>query len=120
MRLHITIEALAEIQAPGIAMWLTNEDGVRLFSAGAREDGESISDLQAGERVEFSIETENRLSAGRYYIGCTVVRGSAGLEVLYFTERGADIVSYGAELHGLIGVDYVASLKRSRAGEPVG
>jgi ABC-type polysaccharide/polyol phosphate transport system ATPase subunit len=119
MHLHVALEALAPIRAPGIAMWVTNEDGVRIFSAGAREDGEAISDLEPGERIEFSIGAENRLSSGRYYIGCAVVRGSAGLEVLLFQDRAADFVSYGAELQGLIAIDYVPHVARTPASEVV-
>jgi ABC-type polysaccharide/polyol phosphate transport system ATPase subunit len=118
-RLHVAIEALAPIQEPGIAMWVTNEDRVRVFSAGARENGEALGDLEAGERIDFSIEAENPLSAGRYYVGCSVARGSAGLDVLLYQERGADIVSYGADFVGLIGLDHVVSVTRSRSGEPV-
>ncbi|HEY2768941.1 MAG TPA: ABC transporter ATP-binding protein [Solirubrobacteraceae bacterium] len=119
MRLHVVLEALGPIREPGIALWVTNEDRVRVFSAGAREDGGSLSDLEAGERVEFSVETENRLSSGRYHVGCTLVRGSAGLEVLLYTDRAADFVSYGMELHGLVGVDYVTNLERGPSKDPV-
>src|ERR1700733_3268314 len=87
MRLHVSLETLTPIRAPGIAMWMSNEDGVRIFSAGAREDGGQLSDLEPFERVEFVVEADNRLSAGRYYLGCAVVRGSAGLEILLSNER---------------------------------
>ena len=119
MSLHVVIEALSEIHQPALAMWLTNEDGVRVFAAGARENGEALSDLEAGERIEFSIEVENPLSAGRYYLGCSVTRGSAGLETLLFQERAANVVSYGAELYGLIGIDHTSSVRRSREPEAV-
>ena len=36
---------------PGVAMWVTNEDGVRVFSVGARENGEALGDLEPGERI---------------------------------------------------------------------
>ncbi len=120
MRIHVALEALEPIREPGLTVWLSNEDSVRVFSAGAREEGAALADLEKGERVEFSIEAENRLSAGRYYVGCSLVRGSAGLEILLFHERVADVVSFGAELHGLVGIDYVASVSRTRAGQPVG
>jgi hypothetical protein len=100
-------------------MWVTNEDGVRVFTVGARENGEPVGTLGAGERAEFSVELDNRLSAGRYYLGCGVTRGSAGLEILLFQDRAADIVSYGAELHGLVGVDHAGSFTRLGAREPV-
>ena len=107
--------------SPGSPMWVTNEDGVRVFSVGARENGEALGDLAAGERIQFVVEADNRLSAGRYYVGCTLVQGSAGLDVLFHNERVADLVSYGAELHGLVGIDYegyVTRNRRSRSSEP--
>jgi hypothetical protein len=116
----VTVEALAPVKTPGIAMWLSTEDGVRVFSAGAREDGGMLADFERGERIEFSIELENRLSAARYFLGCTVVRWTAGLEALLFQDRAADIVSYGVKLDSLIGVDHTVSVTRMRAGEPVG
>ncbi len=119
LRLHVAIEALAPIHEPGIAMWVTNEDRVRVFSAGARENGDALGDLERGERIDFSIEGENPLSAGRYFVGCSVARGSAGLDVLLYQDRAADIVSYGADFVGLIGLDHVVSITRTRAGAPV-
>jgi ABC-type polysaccharide/polyol phosphate transport system ATPase subunit len=119
MRLHGVIEALVPIHEPGITLWVTNEDGVRVFTVGARENGEALSDLESGERAEYSVELDNLLSAGRYYLGCGLTRGTAGLEILLFQERAADIVSYGAELHGLVGVEHTASFTRTRAREPV-
>jgi hypothetical protein len=120
MQLHVAVEALRPIRRPGISIWVSNQDHVRVFAAGALEDGGALADLEPGERAEFSVELENRLSAGRYYLGCTVARGSAGLELLIHQERAADFISYGAELSGIVGVDYVASLTRDRAAEAVG
>ena len=117
MGLHIVVEALEVIREPGVTMWLTNEEGVRVFSAGARENGEALSDLEPGERVEFAIQTHNPLSAGRYYLGCGVTRGSAGLEILLYQNRAADVVSYGADLHGLVGIDYIPTLNRTGTRE---
>jgi ABC-2 type transport system ATP-binding protein len=119
MRLHMALEARAPIRGPGITMWVANEDRVRVFTVGARENGEALADFDPGERAEFSVELDNRLSAGRYYIGCGVTRGSAGLEILLFKDRAADIVSYGAELHGLVGVEHTSSFTRTSTAEPV-
>jgi ABC-2 type transport system ATP-binding protein len=119
MRLHVSIEALSSIKQPGIVMWVTNEDRVRVFSAGARENGEGLGDLERGERIIFSLDAENPLSAGRYFVGCSVTRGSAGLDVLLYQDRAADIVSYGADFVGLIGLDHIASVTRTQAGQPV-
>jgi hypothetical protein len=119
LHLHVVIEALSSIEQPGVVMWVTNEDRVRVFSAGARENGEALGDLESGERIEFSIEAVNPLSAGRYFVGCSVTRGSAGLDVLLYQDGVAEIVSYGADFSALIGIDHVVSVTRTRAGEPV-
>jgi hypothetical protein len=100
-------------------MWLATEDGTRVFSVGAREDGGALGDLAAGERLEFTVETDNVLSAGRYHIGCTVVRGSAGLEILMHRDRAADVVTYGGDAVGLIGIPYRGSVTRHGAAQAV-
>jgi ABC-2 type transport system ATP-binding protein len=113
MGLHVTLEAVDGVRNPGVSMWLSSEDDVRVFSAGARENKEALGDLEPGERLHFSIEAENPLSAGRYHLGCAVTQGTAGLEILLFQNRAADIVSYGADLHGLVGIDYEGQVTRS-------
>jgi ABC-2 type transport system ATP-binding protein len=117
MELHVALEAVEAVRHPGLTIWLSNEDNVRVFSVGARENGEALADLEPGERVEFSVETDNRLSAGRYFLGCSLSQGTAGLEVLLFQNRAADVVSFGANLHGLVGVDYRAEVRRERHRE---
>jgi ABC-2 type transport system ATP-binding protein len=119
MGLHVRLEVTEHVREPGVAMWLTNEDGVRVFAAGARENGESLADLEPGERLEFSLELVNPLSAGRYRIGCSVTRGSAGLEALLFNERCSDLVSYGANLHGLVGLDHEATVTRTHVAQTI-
>jgi ABC-type polysaccharide/polyol phosphate transport system ATPase subunit len=113
MQLHVVIEALERIENPAITIWLTNEDNVRVFSAGARENGESLGEIGVGEQLHYSITTDNPLSAGRYYLGCGVTRGTAGLEILLFQNRAADVVSFGAQLHGLVGIDYGQEVVRT-------
>jgi ABC-2 type transport system ATP-binding protein len=112
--LHMEIEALEPIAEPGVAMWIMTDDGVRVFSVGARENDEALADLAAGERLEFTVTATNPLSAGRYYVGCSVVRGSAGLDILLYLDRAFDFVSYGAELVGLVGINYTGTVTRSR------
>ena len=115
LSLHVQLEAHRSLFEPGIALWVTNEDGVRIFSAGARENGEGLSDLVAGEPIEFVVQVENRLSAGRYYLGCSVTRGAAGLDVQFYNDRVADFVSYGVNMHGLVGLEYEGRVIRGVA-----
>jgi ABC-2 type transport system ATP-binding protein len=119
MALNVAVEAREELCDPAVTIWLTNEDGVRVFSAGARENGEALGDMAPGERLQFSVALQNRLSAGRYYLGCSVTRGSAGLDILLFQNRVKDVVSYGQDLHALVGMDYNPTLVRTQSRQPV-
>jgi ABC-2 type transport system ATP-binding protein len=99
---NVEIEALAPLAEPSLAVWLTTEDGIRVFTVGARENDDSLADLGAGERVHFSFSAHNPMSAGRYHFGCSVVRGSAGLDIVLHRDRLIDMVSYGMDFVGLI------------------
>jgi hypothetical protein len=113
---NLAIEALADLVEPSIAVWLTNEDGIRVFTVGARENGDRLGDLHAGERVQFSFSAHNPMSAGRYHFGCSVVRGSAGLDIVLHRDRLIDMVSYGMDFVGLIELQRTGmSLTRSSA-----
>jgi ABC-2 type transport system ATP-binding protein len=116
---HMEIEALEHVSDPGIAMWFSTEDGVRVFSVGARENNAALGDLEPGERLEFTVAATNPLSAGRYHVGCTVVRGTAGLDILMHRDRAADLVSYGGDVIGLVGLEYSGVVSRSSAAEAV-
>jgi ABC-type polysaccharide/polyol phosphate transport system ATPase subunit len=119
MGLHVVIEALADVRQPGIVVWLANEDGVRIWASGAREDGGALADFARGERIEYSVDFHNLLTAGRYYVGCAVTRGSAGLEALLVQERATDMVSYGQDLHSLVYIYHEQSVTRALAKTPV-
>jgi ABC-2 type transport system ATP-binding protein len=99
--LHMEVEARQLIEQPGMAMWVVDEDGARVFTVMART-GPPLPDLQPGERVEFRATGTNPLTAGRYHVGANVVRGSSGLDLLYHNDRACDLVSYGADLVGLV------------------
>src|SRR5437588_103922 len=116
--LHVTIEAREHIEAPAVALWLSNTDGQRIYSVGARENGEALADLEPGEQLTFSVQLVNNLTAGHYYLGCSVTRGSAGLDVLLLQQRAADLVSYGAQLSGVVAVDHTSQLTRKRQEQP--
>jgi hypothetical protein len=78
-----------------------------------------MSDLDPGERVEVTVSAVNSLSAGRYYVGCTLVRGTAGLDIMLHHERAIDLVSYGADLVGLVGLEYQTNVIRAGSSQTV-
>ena len=100
--INVELEVLEHVAEPSIALWLTTEDGVRVFSVGAREDGDKLADFAAGERVTYTVSALNPMSAGRYHVGCSVVRGSAGLDIILHRDRVVDMVSYGMDFVGLV------------------
>jgi ABC-2 type transport system ATP-binding protein len=119
MTLTIVLQANDEVHDPAVTLWLANEDGVRVFAAALSENGEALGDISPGERVQFSVALENRLSAGRYFAGCSLTCGSAGLENLLFQNRIIDVVSYGQKLYGLVGLDYTPAVVRAKARETI-
>lgn len=114
---HVELEALEHIADPGIATWVSSEDGTRISSFGARENGDRLGDLRPGERIEFAVQARNPLSAGRYHIGCSLVRGTAGLDILLYVARAIDIVSYGADVVGLVGIEHSSTVTRRHPTE---
>jgi ABC-2 type transport system ATP-binding protein len=117
--LNVVLETSDEVRDPVVTLWLASEDGVRVFAALMRENGEALGDIGAGERVQLSVGFENRLSAGRYFAGCSVTCGSAGLENLLFQNRIVDVVSYGQKLYGLVGIDYSPTVVRTKSREAI-
>jgi hypothetical protein len=51
--------------------------------------------LQAGERLQVGVELENRLAAGRWFLGCAIKRGSRGVDVVTLKDRAAELLVYG-------------------------
>ncbi len=70
LRLRVVLEALADIDDPSIALWIEDEDHMRICSFGALEDGVALADIGRGDRIEVVVEAGNPLAAGRHFIGC--------------------------------------------------
>ncbi len=115
MSLHVVLEATGNIREPGVAMWLTSQDGVRVFAAGAREDGTSLSISKPANASSSRSRRSTRSRPDATSLGCSVTRGTAGLDTLLFVARAADVVSYGADLHGLVRLEHTSALTRAKA-----
>jgi hypothetical protein len=47
------------------------------------------------------------------------VRGTAGLDIMLHHERAIDLVSYGADLVGLVGLEYQTNVIRAGSSQTV-
>ncbi len=114
IRLRAVFDAHEQIDDPSLVLWIETEDHTRVFSAGVREDGGPLSSISPGERIEVHAEIDNPLTAGRYFVGCSVTRGPQGSDVVLFLDRAADYMVYGGEdVNGLMWLRNDVRLERS-------
>jgi len=121
LRIHAVFEAAEAIEAPGIALWIENEERVRVTSVGALENGAALGPIAKGERIEVIAEIANAFTSGRYFVGCSVTRGSIGADLLLYLDRAIEFYVFGGEaVHGLVSLGHWFEVKRERTGEVVG
>lgn len=114
LRLHAVFDAHAEIDDPSIVLWIETEDHTRVFSAGVREEDGPVRTIHAGERIEVHAELDNPLTAGRYFVGCSITRGTQGSDVVLYLDRAADYLVYGGEnVNGLMWLRNDVRIERS-------
>lgn len=116
LRLHAVLEAHERIDDPSLVLWIETEDRTRVFSAGVREDGGPMRAIEKGERIVINAEIDNPMTAGRYFIGCSVTRGTQGSDVVLYLDRAADYMVYGGEeVNGLMWLRNDVRVERSRS-----
>jgi ABC-type polysaccharide/polyol phosphate transport system ATPase subunit len=116
LRIHASFEAHEAIDQPSIVLWIENEDHTRIFSVPALEEERPLADIAPGERLEINAEIENPLTSGRYYIGCSVTRGSSNADIVLFLDRAIDFLIYGGEnVNGLMWLRNEVRVERSTA-----
>jgi ABC-2 type transport system ATP-binding protein len=114
LRLHATIEARARVVEPIVDFWVDDERDARLFATSTRPWDEQPP-LEPGDRLNVTVETRNILHHGRYHIGCSLLSGSAALDVVALTHRRASFHVYGSDqVYGLVAFDHTLRLDRSR------
>jgi ABC-2 type transport system ATP-binding protein len=111
IRLRVALEALRDLPGIGLGFILANADGVGVFQfgAGVRKDDGS-AELAAGDRVRVSVDMENLLAPGRYFIHTGVNRvGGAG--VALYVHNSVDFVVYGgeAQARGIVSLPHSAA-----------
>jgi energy-coupling factor transporter ATP-binding protein EcfA2 len=114
MRLRAEIELTGHVHEPIVDFWVDDEEGARVFATSTRPWPEAAP-LEAGDRLQVEVDVENVLASGRYHIGCSLLTGSAALEVVALVNRHKAFVVYGGDhVYGLVHLDH--ELRVDRAG----
>ena len=59
------------------------------------------------------VDVENRLASGRYHVGCSLLAGSAALDVVALVNRHKPFVVYaGDHVYGLVQLDHELRVDR--------
>ena len=95
LQLHALVEAHEPIDHPLVELWIADGDGHRSFVTTTATAGDVPATLEPGQRVHVVVELENRLASRRWFVGCAIKRGSAGIEIVTLEDRAADLLIYG-------------------------
>ena len=98
INVHAVLEAQQTIERPIIGLLFTNENGVRVFGSteplfGPDED----RSLEPGARFEVNATFENKLTKGRYTVGCFVAREVNHFDFPLAAMRLVDFVVFGVD-----------------------
>ena len=73
LRLHASIEAIGEIEEPGLRIEIRNRANAKIFAPPTLTLAESYPALEAGQRIAVEAGIENKLAPGPYTINASVV-----------------------------------------------
>jgi ABC-type polysaccharide/polyol phosphate transport system ATPase subunit len=111
-----------DIDRARLDVWVDSEDGRRVFGAGAGARVFAASTLawdepprsvQPGERLHVRLRLRNGFTDGRLHVGCSLLAGSTGRDIVALDNRATSFVSYGgAGVYGLAAMDHELTLDR--------
>jgi ABC-type Fe3+/spermidine/putrescine transport system ATPase subunit len=112
LRLHATIEVQAHVRDPIVDFWVDDEDDARVLATSTRP-WENSPPLEPGDRLQVTVEARNILADGRYHVGCSLLSGSAALDIVALVNRHKPFHVYGSErVYGLIEFDHDLRVER--------
>ena len=116
LRLHAVVEAHEPVEHPLVELWIADGDGHRAFVTTTEQADDAPALLQPGEQLQVNVALENRLAAGRWFVGCAIKRGSGGVDVVTLKDRAADLLVYGQHAaQGPVWTPHSMSLDRAHA-----
>jgi energy-coupling factor transporter ATP-binding protein EcfA2 len=114
LRLHALIEAGEHVHDPVVDFWVDDDRDARILATSTRPWDDSPP-LAPGERLHVTVEAPNVLADGRYHIGCSLLSGSAALDIVALGNRHKPFHVYGAErVYGLIEFEHELRVERDR------
>jgi ABC-2 type transport system ATP-binding protein len=110
IRLNAIIEARERLENVVVAFHLYDVRGVHILGFNYDADAGAPDVLEPGRRLRVSVELENRLAKGHYFVKCWVARGREQADMKVQVFDLLDFVVYNVEpIAGLIEVDPVVS-----------
>ena len=114
LRLHATIEVAAHVREPIVDFWVDDESDARILATSTRP-WDSSPPLEPGDVLRVTVETRNVLRDGRYHIGCSLLSGSAALDIVALVNRHKSFHVFGMEyVYGMIEFEHQLRVERSR------
>jgi ABC-type polysaccharide/polyol phosphate transport system ATPase subunit len=114
LRIHATVEVRAHVREPIVDFWVDDEGGTRILATSTLRTEAVAAPLEPGDRLTVTFETRNALQDGRYHVGCSLLSGSAALDIIALVHQHTSFHSYAAEhVYGAIDFEHEFRVERS-------
>jgi hypothetical protein len=114
LRLHALIEVRERVHDPVFDFWVDDDQNARILATSTEYWADSPP-LEPGERAHLSVEAHNLLQNGRYHLGCSLLSGTAALDIAALVNQHKAFHVYGAEkVYGMIEFEHKLRVERER------
>ena len=114
IRFQLELELEQEAAAMHLRFVLANADDLGIFEFGTLLTEEAGYELAAGKRLTATVEVENPLAAGRYFLHCGI-HSPTGINL--YVPKAVTFVVYGSkETRGVIAPDYEITVSPEGGG----
>jgi hypothetical protein len=96
LRVHATIEVREQVREPVVDFWIDDDNDTRILATSTLKLDHPLAPIEPGDRLHVAFETHNTLQDGRYHIGCSLLSGSASLDIVALVHRHRSFHSYNA------------------------
>jgi ABC-2 type transport system ATP-binding protein len=115
LSVHATIAVHERVREPVVDFWVDDESDTRILATSTLKLEQPVAPLEPGDRLHVTFETRNALQDGRYHIGCSLLSGSASLDIVALVHRHRSFHSYGAEhVYGAMDFEHEFRVDRER------